>query len=347
MKYTIPLRSRSRPDLRTLPTDLLRPPTARTAPRPLVVSCRSSLTRDRSPPAPLSHPHGSHQSLSHACRPRLRTERPNWPNCPSARLYPAYPDGSTSANSILPVVVTGTLPEAQQEQPAQLHQAYRSSCNRSFGRASPLHQLTHPPKLLWYLIVICKPDDAARRHGRARAGYGPYGDGTRVQLYPPRTLSPCGPRLDGHTEDTPGCVPNFSFQVDSTPDARMDGWKLQRCASRSAAGADGLPRSARDRVRCLRCIRVNGRCRRHCAHVKVCRATSRPVCRSHCTDCPLLARAAESITTPTGIDCSIGPEQLDSSAVRSACRRPAIVGSCGGHGHTWAWRPHCWCSACA
>ena len=88
-------------------------------------------------------------------------------------------------------------------------------------------------------------------------------------------------------------------------------------------------------------------CRRHCAHVKVCRATSRRVCRSHCTDRPLLARAAGSITIPTGIDRSIGPEQLDSSAVRSACRRAAIVGSCGGHGHTWAWRPHCWCSACA
>ena len=75
-------------------------------------------------------------------------------------------------------------------------------------------------------------------------------------------------------------------------------------------------------------------CRRHCAHVKVCRATSRPVCCSHCTDRPLLSRAAGSITIPTGIDRSIGPEQLGSSAVRSACRRAAIVGSCGGHGHT-------------
>ena len=62
------------------------------------------------------------------------------------------------------------------------------------------------------------------------------------------------------------------------------------------------------------------------------------VCHSHCNDRPLLARAAGSITIPTGIDRSIGPEQLDSSAVRSACRRAAIVGSCGGHGHTWAWR---------
>ena len=88
-------------------------------------------------------------------------------------------------------------------------------------------------------------------------------------------------------------------------------------------------------------------CRRHCAHVKVCRATSRRVCRSHCTDRPLLARAAGSITIPTGIDRLIGPEQLDSSAVRSACRRAVIVGSCGGHGHTWAWRSHCCCSACA
>ena len=59
-------------------------------------------------------------------------------------------------------------------------------------------------------------------------------------------------------------------------------------------------------------------CRRHCAHVKVCRAMSRRVCRSHCTDRPLLARAAGSITIPTGIDRSIGPEQLDPSAVRSA-----------------------------
>eukprot|EP00966_Prymnesium_polylepis_P023855 549477-Prymnesium_polylepis.1 len=38
---------------------------------------------------------------------------------------------------------------------------------------------------------------------------------------------------------------------------RMDGWMLQRRASRSAAGADGFPRPARDRVRCLRCTRVD------------------------------------------------------------------------------------------
>ena len=72
-------------------------------------------------------------------------------------------------------------------------------------------------------------------------------------------------------------------------------------------------------------------CRRHFAHVKVCRATSRPACRSHCTDRPLHARAAGSITIPTGIDRSIGPEQLGSSAVRSASRRAGIVGPCGGH----------------
>eukprot|EP00966_Prymnesium_polylepis_P242092 5598762-Prymnesium_polylepis.1 len=39
----------------------------------------------------------------------------------------------------------------------------------------------------------------------------------------------------------------------------MDGELLQRCASRSAAGADGLPRPERDRVRYLRCTRVDGR----------------------------------------------------------------------------------------
>ena len=88
-------------------------------------------------------------------------------------------------------------------------------------------------------------------------------------------------------------------------------------------------------------------CRRQCAHMKVCRTTFRPVCSSHCTDRLLLARAAGSITILTGIDRSAGQEQLGSSAVRPACRRAAFVGSCGGHGHTWASRPHCWRSACA
>ena len=50
---------------------------------------------------------------------------------------------------------------------------------------------------------------------------------------------------------------NFSFQRDSTPTPWMDGWMLQRCACCSAAGADGLPRPVRDRVRC--CRRFDGR----------------------------------------------------------------------------------------
>ena len=57
------------------------------------------------------------------------------------------------------------------------------------------------------------------------------------------------------------------------------------------------------------------------------------MCCSHCTDCPVLARAAGSSTVPTGITQSINPEQLGSLAVRSACRRPATVGSCGRHGY--------------
>ena len=56
-----------------------------------------------------------------------------------------------------------------------------------------------------------------------------------------------------------GCTLNFSSQQDSRPDA-MDAWRvLQRCASRSAAGADRLPRPVRDRVRCLCCSRADGR----------------------------------------------------------------------------------------
>ena len=72
----------------------------------------------------------------------------------------------------------------------------------------------------------------------------------------------------------------------------------------------------------------------------MCCATSRPVCRSHCTDRPLLARAAGSITIPTGIDRSINPEQLDLSAVRSACRRAAIVGLCGARARSLLTRGH-------
>ena len=56
-----------------------------------------------------------------------------------------------------------------------------------------------------------------------------------------------------------GCTSNSSSQQDSTPDA-MDAWRvLQRCASRSTAGADRLPRPVRDRVRCLCCSRAGGR----------------------------------------------------------------------------------------
>ena len=56
-----------------------------------------------------------------------------------------------------------------------------------------------------------------------------------------------------------GCTLNFSSQQDSRPDA-MDAWRvLQRCASRSAAGADRLPRPVRDSVRCLCCNRAGGR----------------------------------------------------------------------------------------
>ena len=178
---------------------------------------------------------------------------------------------------------------------------------------------------------------------------------------PPRSPPPCGPRLDGHTEDTPGSVPVqlrsqpakllsrescTQLQLPAGLGAGRQGW-MEGCCRGVPAALQPVPTGSHGpRVTvCDDCRRST--CRRHCAHVKVCRATSRRVCRSHCTDRPLLARAAGSITIPTGIDRSIGPEQLDSSAVRSACRRAAIVGSCGGHGHTWAWRPHCWCSACA
>ena len=88
-------------------------------------------------------------------------------------------------------------------------------------------------------------------------------------------------------------------------------------------------------------------CRRHGVHLKVCRATSRRLCCSHCTDRPVLARAAGSSTILTGIDQSINPEQLGALAVRSACRSAAIVRSCGRHGCIWVWRAHYWCSACA
>ena len=58
---------------------------------------------------------------------------------------------------------------------------------------------------------------------------------------------------------TVGGTFNFSFQVDSTPDAK-DGWRmLQRCACGSAAGAGRPERPVRDRVRCLRCTRAGGR----------------------------------------------------------------------------------------
>ena len=60
--------------------------------------------------------------------------------------------------------------------------------------------------------------------------------------------------------------------------------------------------------------------------MKVCRAMSRRLCCSHCSDRPVLARAAGSITVPTGIDHSINPEQLAALAVRSACRSAAIGG---------------------
>ena len=53
---------------------------------------------------------------------------------------------------------------------------------------------------------------------------------------------------------------------------------------------------------------------------------SRRLCCSHCSDRPVLARAAGSITVLTGIDHSINPEQLGALAVRSACRSAAIGG---------------------
>eukprot|EP00966_Prymnesium_polylepis_P160627 3712985-Prymnesium_polylepis.1 len=69
-------------------------------------------------------------------------------------------------------------------------------------------------------------------------------------------------------------------------------------------------------------------CRRHGAHVKVCRATSRPVCRSHCTDRLLLARVAGSITISTGID-RLRPARSS----WSWARRP--YGQCAGDWPLW------------
>ena len=85
--------------------------------------------------------------------------------------------------------------------------------------------------------------------------------------------------------------------------------------------------------------------------MKVCYAMSRRLCCSHCSDRPVLARAAGNSTVPTGIDQSIKTEQLDALAVRSACGRAAIGGVVWpAQSHVGAEtqrRPHCWCCACA
>ena len=65
---------------------------------------------------------------------------------------------------------------------------------------------------------------------------------------------------------------------------------------------------------------------------------SRRLCCSHCSDRPVLARAAGSSTVPTGIERSINPEQLGALAVRSAVSVQdgvAIGGGCVAGTVTW------------
>ena len=56
-----------------------------------------------------------------------------------------------------------------------------------------------------------------------------------------------------------GGAPNFSSQQDHSADAMVDGEVLHRCASSSGAGAWRLQWPMRDRLRCVRCRRVEGR----------------------------------------------------------------------------------------
>ena len=77
------------------------------------------------------------------------------------------------------------------------------------------------------------------------------------------------------------------------------------------------------------------------------------MCRSHCTDRPLLARAAGSITIPTGIDRLINSEAAGAIGALSFTIETGLswelgrVPPYGQHGHTPAWQSLGQCSASA
>jgi len=149
------------------------------------------------------------------------------------------------------------------------------------------------------------------------------------------------PRLDGYTEDARGRVPVNLRYGSVNVLGREVYTQLQLPAGLDAGRQGRMDGCCRGVPAALKPVPTGS----HGPRVTVCDACAAP---GSMVDMSSTLRACEgSITISTGIDRLTGPEQLGSSAVRSVCRRAAIVGSCGGHGHTWAWRPHCWCSACA